>query len=199
MNAWLYGLLLLGAWALLTYFLWRLKWERTRQILISITLLAVASLFWNYTARQPRLRIDEIVLRKLPSSVQPGLVELSVRNTGGEPARLTAFPVAYLAPLFRDARELSRGNIEPELEAKLKAAKPLPASGSIDIAPGATGVVTAEIPFSELAWRYNRGDMTILVATRLEYPDRIFGRERLFCQFTHPQAGEWIACPFLND
>lgn len=199
MNAWMYGLLLLGAWALLTYFLWRLPWDRTRQILISITLLAVALLFWNYTARQPRLRVDEIVLRKLPSSAQPGLVELTVRNSGGDPARLTAYPVAYLAPLFQDARELSRGNMKPELEAKLKDAKPMPPSGSIDIAPGATGVVTAEIPFSELAWRYSRGDMSILVAARLEYPDRIFGRERLFCQFTHPRAGEWIACPFLND
>ncbi len=199
MNAWLFGILLLGVWALLTYGLTRLKWERTRQILISITLLGVAFLFWNYTAQQPRLRIDEIVLRKIPSSVQPGLVELTVRNTGGEPARLTAYPVAYLAPLFQDARELSRGNIEPELEAKLESAKRLPPSGSIDIAPGATGVLTTEIPFTELAWRYASGDMSILVATRLEYPDRIFSREKLFCQFTHPKAGQWIACPFLND
>lgn len=199
MNGWLYGLVLLVGWAVLTYFLTRLKWERTRQLLISITLLAVAFLLWNYTARQPRIRIDEVVLRKLPSSAQSGLVELTVRNTGGEPARMTAFPVAYLAPLFRDARELSRGNMEPEVEKKVNDAKPLPASGSTDIAPGATTVVTVEIPFSELVWRYQRGEMTILVASRFEYPDRIFSREKLFCQFTHPRAGEWIACPFLND
>jgi hypothetical protein len=199
MNAWLYGLLLLGVWALLTYLISRLRWERTRQVLISITLLGLAFLIWNYTARQPRIRIDGVVLRKLPSTVQTGLVEVTVRNTGGEPARMTAFPVAYLAPLFRDARELTRGNVEPDLEARLTKAKPLPPSGSIDIAPKGTTVVTVEIPFSELVWRYARGEMTILVASRFEYPDRIFSREKLFCQFTHPRAGEWIACPFLND
>ena len=48
-------------------------------------------------------------------------------------------------------------------------------------------------------WGPGHDDGVILVATRLEYPDRIFVRERLFCQFTHPKAGEWIACPFLND
>ena len=199
MNGWLYGLLLFGAWALLTYLVFRLPWARPRKVLISITVLALAFLMWNYTARQPRLRIDEVVLRKLPSSAQPGLVELKVRNTGGEAARLTAFPVAYLAPLFRDARDLSRGNVQPDIETKLSAAKPLPASGSTEIAPGQTTVVTAEIQFSELVWRYARGDMTILVASRFEYPDRIFSREKSFCQFTHPRAGEWIACPFLND
>jgi hypothetical protein len=199
MNAWLYGILLLGVWALLTYFLHRLRWERTRQILISVTLLGLAFLFWNYTARQPVLRIDEIVLRRLPSSAQPGIVDITVRNIGGEPARLKAYPVAYLAPLFQDARELARGRMEPEIEGKLTTAKPSPASGSLDIAPGATGVITAEIPFSELVWKHAQGDMSILVATRLEYPDRIFSRDRLFCQFTHPKAGEWIACPFLND
>ena len=199
MNAWLYGLLLLSAWALVTFLISRQAWKRARRVLISITLLGLAFLFWNYTARQPRIRVDAVQLRKLPSSVQPGLVELAIRNTGGESARLTVFPVAYLAPLFRTARELSRGDVERDLEARLKGAKPLPPSGSIDIAERGTAVVTAEIPFSERVWQYARGEMTVIVAARIEYPDRIFSREKLVCQFTHPRAGEWISCPFLND
>ena len=51
----------------------------------------------------------------------------------------------------------------------------------------------------ERAWEYSRGQLTVLVAARIRYRDRVFNREREFCQYMNPRTNEWRPCPFLND
>ena len=156
-------------------------------------------MLWAYTVPQPNIRVDVAQLRRLPSSAQPGLVELVLRNSGENPAGVVVTPVAYLAPLFINAADLVRANVEADLEGRLDQAKPVPATGTVAIAAGQTAVVEAPVPFSERVWEYRRGQLTLLVAARIRYRDRVFNRERLFCQYMNPRTNEWRPCPFMND
>jgi hypothetical protein len=156
-------------------------------------------MIWAYMAPQPALRVEVAQLRRFPSSAQSGLVELVIRNSGEDPAGMVVVPVAYLAPLFINAADLVRANVDEDLQTRLERAKPVPATGTIGVAPGQTVVVEAPLPFSERVWDYNRGQLTLLVAARITYRDRVFTRERLFCQYMNPRSNEWRSCPFMND
>lgn len=197
--AWLYGAIGLVVWALLAWAISRLGWKRPLKLLLSATLFGLGFMLWAYTAPQPTIRVEVVQLRRLPSSAQPGLVELIVRNTGENPAGIVVVPVAYLAPLFINAADLVRANVEGDLRKRLEQAKPVPSTGTLAVADGQTAVVEAPLPFSERAWDYARGHLTVLVAARIQYRDRVFNRERLFCQYMNPRSNEWRSCPFLND
>jgi hypothetical protein len=58
--------------------------------------------------------------------------------------------------------------------------------------------VSVEVPFSERAWVFDRGEATLLVAGRIQYRDRVFRREKQFCQFLNQKTNSWTSCPFLN-
>ena len=197
--AWLYGVLGLGIWALLTWVISRLDWKRPLKLLVSATLLGLGLMLWAYLAPQPTVRVEVAQLRRLPSSAQPGLVELVIRNSGENPAGIVVVPVAHLAPLFINAADLVRANVDADLETRLEQAKPVPETGTIGVAPGKTVVVEVPLPFSERVWEYSRGQLTLLVAARIRYRDRVFTRERLFCQYMNPRSNEWRSCPFMND
>ena len=196
---WLYGAIGLAVWALLTWVIRRLDWKRPLKLLVSATLLGLGLMIWAYMAPQPTVRVEVVQLRRLPSSAQPGLVELVVRNSGETRAGIVVAPVAHLAPLFINAADLVRANIDADLQGRLERAKPVPATGTIGVAKGQTVVIDVPLPFSERVWEYNRGQLTVLVAARIRYRDRVFNRERLFCQYMNPRSNEWRSCPFMND
>ena len=85
-------------------------WKRPLKILVSASLFGLALLSWAYLAPQPVVRVEVVQLRRLPSSAQPGLVELVVKNSGADAAGIVVVPVAHLAPLFVNAAELVRAN-----------------------------------------------------------------------------------------
>jgi hypothetical protein len=199
MNPWLSGALWSVASALLVYGISRLRWKQSLKTLVSATICGLAFILWDHTARQPRIRVEAVQLRNLPSSVQPGLVELVMRNTGDEPASIVVFPVAYLAPLYRDAQDLVANKVEAELERRLEQAKPLPSTGTTHVENSQITVVDLTVPFSEHVWQFGRGELTLLVAARVQYRDRLFRREKVFCQFANPRSGNWVSCPFLNN
>ena len=199
MNPWGFGVLLLAAWAALVYGLSYSKLRKPVQVLSCATALTLAVVLWDHTARQPRIRLDAVQLRKLPSSAQPGLIELVVRNTGAAAAAIVVFPVAHLAPPFRNARDLIAANVEADLKQRLKQAMPLPADGTIVVEDGRSAVLSVGLPFSERVWLIARGELTVLVAARIQFRDRVFQREKLVCQFANPQSGQWTQCPFLNN
>lgn len=198
-DGWLSGALWLVAWALLAHGVRSLAWKRSRQVVVTATFFGLVLMLWNYTARQPRIRIDGVVLRTMPSTVQPGVAELMVRNTGDAPARIVVLSAAHLAPLFRNAQELNAAGVEEDVKGRLDTTSPTPATGTMVVDEGETAVVIVEVPFSERAWQYARGDLSVIVAARIQYRDRVFQRERVFCQFGSPQSGEWKSCPFLNE
>jgi hypothetical protein len=197
--AWLYGVVGFAVWAVLAWSIGRLSWKRPLKLLVSATLLGLGFMLWAYVAPQPSLRVDVVQLRRIPSSAQPGLIELVVRNSGETPARIVVVPVANLAPLYINAADLVRNNVEADLEKRLEQAAPVPASGTMFLAAGETSVVGTALPFTERAWEYSRGQLTVLVAARIRYRDRVFDREREFCQYMNPRTNEWRSCPFLND
>jgi hypothetical protein len=169
------------------------------KFLVAATVLGLGVMLWAYTAPQPNIRVDVAQLRRLPSSAQAGLVELILRNSGENPAGVVVTPVAYLAPLFINAADLVRADVEDDLEGRLDQARPVPATGTVAIAAGQTAVVETPVPFSERVWEYRRGHLTLIVAARIRYRDRVFNRERLFCQYMNPRTNEWRPCPFMND
>ena len=173
--------------------------KRLIQAIVSGSLAVLAVVVWNYAAPQPRIQVESVQLRKVPSTVQPGLVELVARNNGEAPANIVVRGVTYLAPVFSNARELAAANLEENLAARLEQAKPLPATGTIPVEKGRTASVNVEVPFSERAWLFARGEVTLIVVARIRYRDRVFNREKLFCQFANPRSGEWASCPFLNN
>ena len=197
--AWLYGVMGLAIWACLAWGIGRLSWKRPLKILMIATLLALGFMLWAYVAPQPGIRVDVVQLRRIPSSAQPGHIELVVRNSGETPAGIVVVPVASLAPLYINAADLVRNNVEADLEKRLGDAAPVPPTGTIPLGPGQTSVVGTDLPFSERAWEYSRGQLTVLVAARIRYRDRVFNRERQFCQYMNPRTNEWRSCPFLND
>jgi hypothetical protein len=67
------------------------------------------------------------------------------------------------------------------------------------IPPGGTARIEVQIPPSQRSWFIARGEATVLVSARLRYRDRVFHRERVFCQFATPPSGPWSSCPFLNQ
>lgn len=194
----LYAAIGLGVWALLAWGISRLDWKRPLKLLVSGTLLGLGLMVWAYMAPQPNVRVEVVQLRRLPSSAQPGLVEFVVRNSG-EDAAIVVDAVAHLAPLFLNAADLVRANVDEDLAGRLERAKPVPASGTIAVASGQTAVIDTPLPFSERVWEYSRGQLTVLVAARIRYRDRVFNRERLFCQYMNPRSNEWRSCPFMND
>src|SRR5688572_29296082 len=197
--AWLYGAIGLGVWALLAWGISRLRWKTALKLLVSSTLLGLGLMLWAYMAPQPTVAVEVAQLRRLPSSAQPGLVELVVRNSGQDAAGIVVVPVAHLAPLFINAADLVRANVDADLEDRLERAKPVPATGMISVTEGQSVVINAPLPFSERVWEYSRGQLTLLVAARIRYRDRVFNRERLFCQYMNPRSNEWRSCPFMND
>lgn len=196
LNPWLFAALLLSAWISLTYGLSPAWFRRPARILLSATALVLTFVLWNYTALQPRIRLESVELRRLPSSVQPGLVELVVRNSGTVPARIVAVSAAHLTPLFRNAHELASANVEADLTERLKRAS---ATEPTVVAPGAIARVAVDVPFSERVWHFGRGDVTLLVTAQIRYRDRVFHRQTVFCQSMNPRAAQWVSCPFLND
>ena len=196
-NGWMYGGLLLAAWALLTYGLTAFVVQRTRLVLVSLTCLFLAFMLWDYTARQPRIGIDEVQLRKVPSTVVPGSVELMLRNAGGDPADITVLSVGHLGETFSNGGSRA-AKVEADLTERLKRAQPVPPSGTLAVASKQMTTVSVEVPFSERAWVFDRGESTLLVAGRIRYRDRVFRREKEFCQFLNLRSNSWVACPFLN-
>ena len=198
-NAWLFGALLLIAWGLLAYGLSVLRVTKPLRLLVTATALALVVVVWNHTAPQPRIHLDAVRLRTLPSTASPGVVELLVRNSGAVPAHVVAFTVGHLAPLFRNARQLSAGRMESDLSERLERADRLPAVGTLVIQAGETARFDVDIPSSNRSWYIARGEATVLVTARLHYRDRVFRREKVFCLFANPQSGQWLLCPFLNE
>jgi hypothetical protein len=199
LDPWLFGALLMIAWGLLAYGLGFLWVPRSLRLLLTATALALVVVVWNHTTPQPRIGLDAVRLRRLPSTARPGVVELVLKNSGGVAADIVVFPVAYLAPLFRNARELAAAHMEAELSERLKRADRVPPTGAIVVPAGQTARVDVDIPPSERAWYFQRGEVTVLVTARLHYRDRVFLREKVSCHFANPQSGQWLACPFLND
>ena len=197
--AWIYGALGLGIWAAIAWGINRSSLKKPLKLLVSVTLFALGLMLWAYVAPQPGIRVDVVQLRRIPSSAQPGLVELVVRNSGETPAGIVVTPVSYLAPLYVNAADLVRNNVEADLHTRLAHASPVPPTGTTFLAAGQTSVVATDLPFTERAWEYSRGQLTVLVAARIRYRDRVFNREREFCQYMNPQTNEWRPCPFLND
>jgi hypothetical protein len=198
-SAWLFGVLLLIAWGLLAHALSFLPVPRPLRLLITATALALAVVAWDYTAPQPRVHLDTVRLRVLPSTISPGVVELAVRNSGSVPAHIVAFPVAHLAPRFTSAGDLAAGRMEAELAERLTHARRWPAAGTLVIPAAQTAHVDVDIPPSERAWYIARGEATVLVAARLRYRDRVLVRETVICLFGDPRTGQWLSCPFLNE
>jgi hypothetical protein len=176
-----------------------LNLKRPLKVLVAVTLFGLGLMLWAYIAPQPNIRVDVAQLRRLPSSAQPGLVELVVRNSGANPGRIVVTPVASLAPLYISAADLVRNNVEADLEKRLERATDVPASGTTLVGIGQSQVVEVTLPFSERVWEYSRGQLTLLVAARIRYRDRVFTRERQFCQYMNARTNEWRPCPFLND
>ena len=199
MNAWLFGLLLLVGVGLMVQGLRLAVWKKWVRAVVALTVLGLAFLLWDNNASQPRIRVDALELRQLPSSAQPGRIELIARNTGDVPADIVIQTVAQLTPAFRNAADVMRARIEDDLEDRLEQANPTPATGALQVADGQTTVVDVAVPFSERVWVYGRGEASLVVVARIQYRDRLFTRERVFCQFTNPQSGQWLSCPFLND
>lgn len=199
MNAWLFGLLLLVGVGLMVQGLRLAVWKKWVRAVVALTVLGLAFLLWDNNASQPRIRVDALELRQLPSSAQPGRIELIARNTGDVPADIVIQTVAQLTPAFRNAADVMRARIEDDLEDRLEQASPTPATGALQVADGQTTVVDVAVPFSERVWVYGRGEASLVVVARIQYRDRLFTRERVFCQFTNPQSGQWLSCPFLND
>jgi hypothetical protein len=198
-DPWLFGALLMIAWGLLAYALRFHPVPRVLRVLLTATALALVFVVWNYTTPQPRIGLDAIRLQRIPSTARPGVVEVVVRNSGSVAADVVAFPVAYMAPLFRNAQELAAGRVEAELSERLMRADRLPRSGAIAVPAGLTAALHVEIPASERAWYFQSGKLTVLVTARLQYRDRVFRRETVFCHFANPQSNQWLSCPFLND
>ena len=199
MNPWLSGVLWLGVWAVVAVLLRSLAVKRSMQITVNLTVLVLAFVVWNYTARQPRIRVEAIQLRHLPSSGRSGLVELTARNVGGSDANVVVQSAAVLSVFLRNAQEMRAANIQSQLEERLDKAKPMPADGTTAVAKDKTTLINVEVPFSERVWQYQRGNLTVVVASRIRYRDRLFTREKVFCQYANPQSGNWVSCPFLNN
>ena len=199
MNAWLFGLLLLVGAGLMVQGLRLAVWKKWVRTVVALTVVGIAFLLWDYNAGQPRIRVDALELRQLPSSAQSGRIELIARNTGAVPADIVIQTVAQLTPAFRNAADVMRARIENDLEDRLEQASPTPATGTLQVADGQATVVNVPVPFSERVWVYGRGEASLVVVARIQYRDRVFSRERVFCQFTNPQSGQWLSCPFLND
>jgi len=195
-NGWLYAALLFATWALLTYGVRSFVNSRPRLLLVSITTFILGFVLWDYTSRQPRIGIDEVVLRKVPSSVVPGSVEVILRNAGGEPADIVVVSVGHLAAPFSSARA---PRVEADLADRLTRAQRIPSSGTMSVPSTQKATVSVEVPFSERAWVFDRGEATLLVAGHVRYRDRVFRRETQFCQFLNLRSGSWTSCPFLND
>jgi hypothetical protein len=198
-NAWLFGALLLAGAGLMVQGLRLSDWKTWVRAVVSLTVVGLAFLLWDNNANQPRLRVDALQLRQLPSSAQPGRIELVARNSGDIAAGIVVLAVAQLAPAFRNARDMMRADIEDELEERLDQASPVPPTGTLSVAGGKSAIIDVPVPFSERAWVYGRGEASLIVAARIRYRDRVFSRERVICQFTNPQSGQWVSCPFLND
>ena len=197
-NGWLYGGLLLAAWALLTYGLRSFLFKRSRLAIISVTSLLLAFMLWDYTARQPLVGIDEVQLRKVPSSVLPGSVELMLRNAGGDPADIVVVSVGHLGGVFSGDRSRA-AKVEADLNGRLKNAKRVPPSGTLAIPSKQTATVSVEVPFSARAWVFDRGESTLFVTGQIRYRDRVFQREKQFCQFLNLRTNSWVSCPFMNN
>lgn len=173
--------------------------KRSIQAAVALTVLVLAFVVWDKAAPQPQIKLETVQIRRLPSSGQSGLVELIVRNTGSRDAEIVALPVAHITPLFRSAQALVAANMERELESRLDKAAPSPVGGTTSLPRGQTATVGVAVPFTERMWRFDRGELTILVAARIRYGDRIFNREHVFCQFANPRSSQWLPCPFLNN
>ena len=199
MNGWLFGGLLLIASALLIQSLRSLLSKKSHRAIGSLTTLVLAFVLWDQTASQPRIRVDEIQVRQLPSSAQPGVVELVLSNAGGVDAEAVALSAAQLVRLYTGAQDLTRSSVEADLSRLLREAKPTPPTGAIRVAEHGTAIVSVAVPFSERVWVYGRGESTLIVAAKIRYRDRFFRREKEFCQFTSLKSGQWISCPFLNN
>jgi hypothetical protein len=197
--AWIYGAIGLAIWAALVWGINRSSLKKPLKVLVAVTLLGLGVMLWAYVAPQPAISVDVVQMRRIPSSAQPGLVELVVRNSGETPADIVVTPVAYLAPLYVNAADLVRNNVEADLDARLEKASPVPPTGTTRLPAGQTSVVATDLPYTERAWEYSRGQLTVLVAARIRYRDRVFNREREFCQYMNPRTNEWRSCPFLND
>ncbi len=199
MNGWLFGGLLLIASALLIQGLRSVLTKTLHQAIGSVTTLVLAFVLWDQTASQPRIRVDEIQLRQLPSSGRTGAVELVLRNTGGVDAQVVAQSAGQLVSLYTSARDLDNSRVEADITRQLDGAEPTPSTGPLRVAEQQTAVLSVPVPFSERVWVYGRGESTLIVAAKIRYRDRFFNREKAFCQFTSLKSGQWVSCPFLNN
>jgi hypothetical protein len=197
-GPWPFAALLLIAWGLLAHGLRVLSIARPLRLLLTVSLLALAVVVWNAMAPQPRLALAEVRIRRLPSTISPGSVELVLRNSGSLPAVVVGTSLAQLMSLFRTPSDLGGGIILADLSRQLDDADRLPADGAMVIPPGQTVRAEVAIAPSSRAWFVARGEVTVLVTARLRYRDRLLPREKDFCLFTNPPSGIWQSCPFLN-
>src|SRR5688500_12277890 len=121
--------------------------KRSIQAALAVTGLVLGFVVWDNAAPQPRIKLETVQIRRLPSSGQSGLVELVVRNTGSRDADIVALPVAHITPLFRSAQALVTANMERELESRLDKATPSPATGTTSLPRGQATTVGAAVPF----------------------------------------------------
>lgn len=195
LDPWLFGVLLILTWVLLAIGLRVAAIPRPLWLLVSVSSLALAFVAWNHLAPQARLQLGGVRLQSLPSTESPGLVEMTVRNSGSVAAAVAIEQAGHLASLFENARQLSGSGLERELSGRLTK----DAAGDIVIPPGQTARVDVAIPASQRSWLIGRGQATVLVTARLRYRDRIFPREQSFCLFASTRSEAWAPCPFLNE
>lgn len=198
LGAWLFGALLLVASGLLAFGINALRIARPLRAMLAVSIFALAAVIWHYLSPQPHLQLGTVRVQKMPSTISPGVVELMLHNGGALPADVSGVAVAELGPLFRTPRNLATGGVEAELAARLERADRMPSSGTMLIAPGQSTRLQVDIPPTQRSWFIARGETTVLVTARLQYRDRLFVRERMFCVFSNPPSGQWSSCPFLN-
>jgi hypothetical protein len=208
-DAWMLGALLLVAWGLLAYATGLLRVPRALRLLLATTLLGLFVMIWSYAAPQPRIQVSGVRLEKLPSTVSPGVLEVSVRNTGAVPADVDGAAVGYLGRFFRTDADIGAREANTHLSARLEPEKEsegtdaggdgAPSPVRLVIQPGETSRVAVDIPPSQRSWFVSRGEATVVMAARVGFRDRLFRREQEFCVFTTPPSNAWAPCPFLND
>jgi hypothetical protein len=199
LGGWLFGAVLLVASGLLAFGISVLRIAKPLRAMLAVSAFALAAVIWNHLAAQPRLQLGELRVQKFPSTISPGVVELTIHNSGALPAAVTGAAVADLGPRFRTPGDLATGGVEAELSDRLAGAERLPSSGTMLVAPGQSTRVQIDIPPTKRSWFIARGETTVLVTARFQYRDRLFVRERSFCVFLTPPSGQWSSCPFLNE
>ncbi len=177
-NGWLFGLLLAGRVGVADL---RpadlLCWKRSRQLLVGLTVPRCLSLvLWDYTAPQPRIRLDAVQLQKdaVQRSARPRRVASCETAEMSRPTSRFCQSRIWRRSIRTRQRPARQPTSKPTLRERLKQATPTAAAPDRSSTTGQTTLVNVEVPFSERAWQFARGELTVLVTARIQYRDRIF-------------------------